>query len=374
MRRPQIKANERGKNKVNFEEEVNNFLGELDRREHPPTLGQERVHEIKEFIERKQPFEHAERYVARHILGMHEFKRIVALASISCFKPIHVIAIGDPASGKSEIAQAFQEITPRVRFCWGSKLTSAGLTVARLGNRLMVGVLPSCHVGTAVIDEFNWIPTTDASAVLATMAQQWFSIDKAFLKMPYVPSKLSVIGMANPRGDYFLSASPHQIKRQIPFQSLALLTRFNLVFIVLRPEIEEFQEISEHQLRYRMGRETCTFDQKERKLWQDAVLYLRHLHPNWTRGKGFKRRLIATFTTEAYREDKKGRLAVPVSPRLNEGISNLSEAYAKANMREEVYVRDVIKAIALVAQSLRPCGLNVDRAMERVAKVVKAHG
>lgn len=362
------------KQKASFEDGIEIFLGELERRERRPEFEDGRMAEIQEFIERKQPFEHPERYVGRHILGMEEFKRIVALASISCFKPIHVIAIGDPASGKSEIAQSFQEITPRVRFCWGSKLTAAGLTLARLGNELKVGVLPECHVGTAVIDEFNLIPTTDASAVLASMAQQWFSIDKAFLKVPYVPSKLSVIGMANPRGDYFLSSSPHQIKRQIPFQSLALLTRFNLVFIVLRPEIKEFEEISVHQLRYRMGRETCTFDEKELGLWRDAVLFLRHLRPSWTRGKGFKRRLIAVFTTEAYREDKKGRLAVPVSPRLNEGISNLAEAYAKANMREEVYVRDVIKAIALVARSLTPCGLDVERAMERVAKVVKEHG
>lgn len=359
--------------KVNFEDELEGFLSELERREKPPALGSERVHEIHEFIQRKHPFEQAERYVARHIRGMEEFKRIVALASISCFKPVHVIAIGDPASGKSEIAQAFQEITPRVRFCWGSKLTAAGLTLARLGNELKVGVLPSCHVGTAIIDEFNWIPATDASAILATMAQQWFSIDKAFLKVPYVPSRLSVIGMANPRGDYFLSSSPHQIRRQIPFQSLALLTRFNLVFIVLRPEIKEFQEISEHQLRYRMGRDTCTFNEKELGLWRDAVLLLRHLRPGWTRGKSFKRRLIAVFTTEAYREDRRGKLAVPVSPRLNEGISNLAEAYAKANMREEVYVRDVIKAIALVARSLTPCGLDVERAMERVAKVVREY-
>lgn len=276
-------------------------------------------------------------------------------------------------SGKSEIAQSFAEITPRVRFCWGSKLTAAGLTLARLGNRLMVGVLPACHMGMAIIDEFNWIPVTDASAVLATMAQQWFSIDKAFLKVPYIPSKLSVIGMANPRGDYFLSSAPHQIRRQIPFHSLALLTRFNLIFIILRPEVGEFEEISDHQLKYRMGKKEIAFDERERELWRDAVLYLRYIDVNWTHNRAFKRRLIAAFTTEAYRQDRKGKLAIPISPRLNEGVSNLSEAYARANMRNEVWTRDVIKAIFLIARTLVPCGLDMNSVKDRIAKVVREY-
>ncbi len=356
--------------KPSFEDELEGFLDGLDKREHQPEFKSERVAEIHEFIERRRPFEHPGKYVAKDIQGLDEFKTVVALSSISPFRPIHIVAIGDPATGKSQIAQSFQRITPRTRYCAGSKLTAAGLTLARLGNRVMVGVLPSCHVGAAYIDEFNLTKPDDAAAVLSTMQDGYFPVDKAFLKVPYVPAKVSVVAMANPRGDYWISSNPHQIRRQMPFRSLALLTRFHLIFIVLRPSVEEFEELSEHQLRYRMGRETCSFNDREKKLWSDAVLYLRHLQPKWGRGKGFKRRIITRFTTEVYREERKGLIAIPVSPRLNEGCSNLAEAFARANHRQEIWTKDVIKAIALVTNSLIPCGLKSDRVRKRIAEVL----
>ena len=357
--------------KISFEEELENFLGELEHREQPPVIKGERVAQIKEFIERKQPFEHPERYIAKDIRGLDEFKRVIALASISPLNRIHTVVIGDPATGKSQICQSFAYITPRVRYALGSKLTAAGLTLARLGNRVMVGVLPACHFGAAFIDEFNLTKPEDAAAVLSTMQDGFFSVDKAFLKVPYVPAKVSIVAMANPLGDYWVSSNPHQVRRQIPFHSLALLTRFHLIYIVLRPSVEEFGEISAHQLKFWMGRETCSFNEREVELWRDAVEYLRRLKVGWVRGKGLKRRVIASFTRECYRQERRGGLAVPVSPRINEGISALSEAFARANMRSEVWMHDVIRSISLVANSLIPCGLSIDAVKRKVAEVLR---
>ena len=358
--------------KRNFEESLADFLDGLEERERsPPELRSERLAEIQEWVQRKRPFENSHHFIAKHIKGLDDFKKIIALSMISPLKPVHSVSIGSPATGKSEVAQSYQEISPNVRFCWGSKLTAAGLSLARLGNEIKIGVLPSCHMGLSIIDELNLVPPADASALLATMAQQWFSVDKAFLKVPYVPSKVSIIGMANPKGDEFLSSSIHQIRRQLPFRSKALLSRFHLIFIVLNPSVEEFDEITKHQLRYRMGRESCTFNEKERGLWRDAVLYLRHIRPRWVRDKEFKRGIISAFTTEAYRQSRKGRLAVPISARLNEGVSNLAEAYARANMRDEVYVRDVMKSVQLIANSLVPCGLDIAEVRRKVAEACK---
>ena len=358
--------------KRDFEDELEDFLDGLEERERPPAIKGERVEQIREFIERKRPFENPHHYIAKHIKGLDEYKRLIALSAISPLRPIHSIAIGDPAVGKSEIGIAFQEITPRVQYAWGSKLTAAGLTLSRLGNKVMVGVLPKAHMGCAIIDEFNLCPSTEAAAVLSTMQHSYFGIEKAFLKVDYVPAKCSIIALANPSGDYWLSSNPHQIRRQMPLRSLALLTRFHLVFILLRPSLEEFGEISRHMLKFRMGKESCSFDDREKELWRDAVLYLRYLRPAWTRGKGLKRRVIAEFTKECYRGERRGGIAVPVSPRLNEGVSALAEAFARANLRSEVWMRDVVKSAFMVANSLTPCGLNIDAVKKKVAEVLKS--
>jgi DNA replicative helicase MCM subunit Mcm2 (Cdc46/Mcm family) len=364
----------RDEDKPTFEDMLEDFLQDLDEREnHPPKLRSEKQEEIREWIQKRHPFVHPERYIGKDIKGLDEFKQVLALTSISPFSPIHVVAIGDPATGKSQIAQAFQDLTPRTRYCLGSKMTAAGLTLARLGNRVMVGVLPACHIGAAYIDEFNLTPPDDAAAVLSTMQDGYFSVDKAFLKADYVPAKVSIVAMANPRGDYWISANPHQIRRQMPFRSLALLTRFHIIYIVLRPSVEEFGEISEHQLKFHMGLDSCSFDERERELWKSAVEALRYFRPKWGGRTKTKRRLIAAFTMEAYRQERRRGVAIPVSPRLNEGVSNLAEAFARANMREDIRMRDVMEAIRLAVNSLIACGLDPAPVKKRLAEVLKPH-
>lgn len=362
------------KQKVSFEDELEGFLDELEKREHLQEFKSERVAEIHEFIERKDPFRHPELYIARQIKGLTDFKRLITLALISPLRPIHVIAVGDPSVGKSEVGLSFQEVSPRVTFSWGSKLTAAGLTLARLGNRLQVGVLPNSHMGLGIVDEFNLLPPEDGAAILSTMQHQYFGIDKAYLKVPYVPAKCSIIAMANPSGGgYWLSASPHQVRKQMPFSSMALLTRFHFVLVMLRPTVEEFGEISAHQLRYQAGsRKSIRFSDSEKELWRDAVLYLRHLRPDWGSHKRLKRRIISAFTTEAYQEERHNKVAIPVSPRLNEGASHLAEAFAKAGLHGSVWIGDTMKAVQLMANSLIPCGLDMARVKRRIAEALNA--
>lgn len=358
--------------KMTFEELLEDYLQSLRDRERPPRFGKKRVEEIRDFIRRKQPFENPGKFIAKDIRGLDNFKKVMALASISPMRPIHIVAVGDPATGKSQVAAAFQSITPQSRYCLGSKLTAAGLTLARRGKDLMEGVLPACHVGAAYIDEFNLCKSEDAAAVLSTMQDGNFSVDKAFLKAQSVPAKASIVAMANPLGDYWLGLSPHQIRAQLPFRSLALLTRFHLIYLVLRPTVEEFEEISEHQLKYRAGsRKTITFNKEEKELWRDAVLYLRHVRPGWGKMKVLKRKLISTFTTEAYREERKGRISIPISPRVNEGTVHLSEAVAKARLHRAVWLGDVLKGIQLMVNSLIPCGLNHKIVEKRLSGVLK---
>ena len=359
-----------------FEVEVLSWLSKLQRLEEPYRLDGERLEKVKGWVRRRRPFDHAYKYIARHILGLDEFKNMVALANISPFHPVHTVIVGDPSTGKSQVALSFQAITPRCVFRFGSGLTKAGARVARLGNRLMEGLLPKAHVGCAMVDEFNLLSEEDRGAFLSAMQDGCFNVEHGNLKLDYVPAKCSVIAMANPKGYFFMSRNPYMIKKQLPFEDLALLTRFHLVFVLLRPTPEEFREISTHQLEFRVKnpRSGLAFSNDEVGLWRDAVEYLRRCRARWGGKRRLKLELIAAFTGEAYRQDYRRGLAVPLSPRLNEGIANLAEAYAKAGWRFTVSVKDVLRAIRIVGLLLKDCGLDADRAFRQVNRVLKAYG
>jgi len=353
--------------------QVDKVVEELKAREEPINFSEERINEIFEFHKRYHPIEHAPQFFARQIKGLDEWKILVGLATISAPKPFHIISIGDPACGKSEVAQAFDEITPNTTYRWGSKLSRAGLTVAKVGRHIHIGALPRSHWGQCFLDEFNLLPRTEASALLASMQHGWFSVEKANIKGDYIPAKCSITGMANPRGDYFRSTHPSVIEKQIPFSSKALLTRFHAIHLILRPSVAEFKELSEHQIKSKLRKIDNVFQtDDEIKIWGDYVEFARRINVDrWNRLERYTH-MISAFTTEAYRQASKTRsaLAIPISPRINEGLMNLSECYARASLRTTVTQNDVAHAITIIAKSLKMCGLDTQLAYKAVIKAI----
>jgi len=271
-------------------------------------------------------------------------------------------------TGKSEIGLAYQEVTPNTSYAWGSKLTQAGMTITTLGRKISLGMLPRCHFGHVMIDEFNRISPEDTGAVLAMMQHGFFGVEKAWLKVERVPARAPITAMANPFPEYFKGTSVAQIKSQIPIQSSALLTRFHFILVILRPSVEEFAEITDHQIRSkRLGTPMCTFDDFEKKVWRDFVEYQRRQTIfAWAHPQRFQR-MIKAFVTECYRQDLKlKRLAIPISPRMTEGMMATCENMAKAQMRTIVTNADVARSVKLLAYALEPSGLDVNSAFKKV--------
>jgi len=348
--------------------EIKLFEQEMIERCQPKTYTPSKIKELKDFLEQTNCVMQPEKYIALHIKGQENFKRLCALTSITPFKPIHVLCVGDPATGKTEIAYAFEKITPNFVFRASTKVTKAGLTVSQVGGHLSIGALPKAHTGVLVIDEFNLMRSTEASAVLMAMSQHWYPIEQAFLKIDKVLANLSIIGMANPLGDYFMSSNPFQIARQMPFKSKALLTRFHLIFTIFSPSLKEFKEIVGHQLRFKNETITIGFDKHEQKLWSTLIEWLRFQKVEWGEDELILNRMIENFVSECYNQFKKRRVTIPVTPRLSEGITNLSEAIAKARLHETVEKSDVIEAIKLVGNSLVAIGLNLEKALHEARK------
>jgi len=172
--------------------------------------------------------------------------------SVSTRPDIHVLVVGDPGLGKSQLLRAVANCAPRVVSICGNTATTAGLTVAvtregRNDTALEAGALVLADRGICCIDELDKM-TSDAHALLEAMEQQRVSVAKAGA-ITSVRCRTTVLAAANPCGG-------HYNRRKSVCENLkmnaALLSRFDLVFLIVdKPDARHDRMISDHILRTR---------------------------------------------------------------------------------------------------------------------------
>ncbi|KNC75299.1 hypothetical protein SARC_12173, partial [Sphaeroforma arctica JP610] len=157
----------------------------------------------------------------------------------------HVLIVGDPGLGKSQMLQAVSDIAPRSVYVCGNTATAAGLTVSLVRDgsgsgdyALEAGALVLADQGCCCIDEFDKMGT-DHQSLLEAMEQQSISIAKAGIVCT-LPARTSIIAAANPIGGHYNTGRTvcENLKMPAP-----LLSRFDLIFILLDKPDEEMDQV-----------------------------------------------------------------------------------------------------------------------------------
>ncbi|XP_012282154.1 DNA helicase MCM8 isoform X2 [Orussus abietinus] len=147
---------------------------------------------------------------------------------------IHILLVGDPGLGKSQMLQACSHVAPKGVYISGNSSTSSGLTVTLVKEpgssdfALEPGALVLADRGCCCIDEFDKM-STQYQALLEAMEQQCVSVAKSGT-LCSLPARTSILSAANPIGGRYDSSKTviQNLKMNQP-----LLTRFDLVFLLL---------------------------------------------------------------------------------------------------------------------------------------------
>ncbi|XP_053292433.1 DNA helicase MCM8 [Pleuronectes platessa] len=168
----------------------------------------------------------------------------------------HILMVGDPGMGKSQMLQAVCNVAPRGIYVCGNSTSTTGLTVSLSRDSgtgdwaLEAGALVLADQGLCCIDEFDKLGHQQ-HALLEAMEQQSVSLAKAGI-VSSLPARTSVVAAANPVGGHYNRGKT--VSENLKLGS-AILSRFDVVFLLLDiPDESHDRRLSEHVMANRAGK------------------------------------------------------------------------------------------------------------------------
>ncbi|XP_050227561.1 probable DNA helicase MCM8 [Mercurialis annua] len=302
---------------------------------------------------------------------------------------IHVIIVGDPGLGKSQLLQAAAAISPRGIYVCGNATTNAGLTVAVVKDSITsdyafeAGAMVLADSGLCCIDEFDKM-SAEHQALLEAMEQQCVSVAKAGL-LASLSARTSVLAAANPVGGHYNRAKT--VNENLKMKA-ALLSRFDLVFILLdKPDIVLDKQVSDHIMQLHAGygehapaakklriasqsngginigvrsgslisrlrlepKKDVDFAPLPGPLLRKYIAYARtYIFPRMSRPAA---EILQKFYLRL-RDHNTSADSTPITARQLESLVRLAEARARLELREEITAQDAMDVVEIMKESL----------------------
>ncbi len=298
---------------------------------------------VKSF--RTSAFRNTVSLLAPKIIGFDNVKKAAALQLFS-EEQYHMLLLGDPGTGKTDILRASEGLAPIAAFGLGSGTSNTGLTVTISGNEVRKGILSLADGGMAIIDELNLMKKEDRAGLYNAMEKGFISYDKGGHRYQF-PAKCSVLASANPKKDTIIGNDIYSIKKQLPFDP-ALLSRFHLVFLVRKQGKEEFMDIADEVL-LEKHKDITKEDEAFMKKYVESARKIRVDFPAKFSGH------IKDFALKVRSQEK--NMLFDITPRFIIGLKRLIVASAKSEMRNRVEEKDVKRVLEIYAAALKEVGL-----------------
>ena len=280
---------------------------------------------------------------------------------------IHILIVGDPGIGKSQILKYVSKLAPRSVYTSGKGTSGAGLTAAAVrdelgGWSLEAGALVLGDQGNVCVDELDKMRSEDRSALHEALEQQTVSIAKAGI-MATLNTRCSVLAAANPKFGRFdrYKAVADQIDLPSP-----ILSRFDLTFVIEdKPNVEKDRALAQHILKIH---QSSNVDYEiEPELLRKYIAYARkNINPKLTDEAN---KVLEEFYVSVRSGGVEEDTPVPITARQLEAIIRLAEASAKLQLKDKVEASDAHRAITLQRKCLEKVGLDPETGKIDIDKV-----
>ncbi|MDD5331814.1 MAG: minichromosome maintenance protein MCM [Candidatus Nanoarchaeia archaeon] len=337
-------------------------------------INEEDVLAIQTLAKDKNVYEKLTNTMAPSIYGYPEVKLALVLQLMGGTKKVrkdgtrtrgdmHVLLVGDPGSGKSQLLQFIAKCAPKAKYISGKGASAAGLTASVVrdefikGWALEAGALVLANKGIACLDELDKVSVEDTSALHEAMEQQTITIAKANIQAT-LKSETTILAAANPK-----------LARFDPFQLIAsqinmpptLINRFDLIFPIRDiPNKEVDTKIASHILKIQQDPEEVKYE-VPLDLLKKFIAYARqNSSPKLSEQAVDEIKSFYVGLRSSAQSTGDEIKPIPISARQLEALVRLTEASAKVRLAKKAMREDARRAIELLKYCLMQVGYDYE--------------